>query len=379
MIYLDNAATSWPKPDTVAQALKSSLTEYGANPGRGGYEMAQKTATAVFQTREKAAEMFAAGSPDNVMFTKNCTEALNAAIKCYLPKGGHVIISDREHNSVTRTLEKLQSEGRLTYSAAKIGQDSENAAKHFASALKAHPRTKMLLSTHRSNVDGTTLPIKEIGETAEKHGVIFCVDGAQTAGSEKIDMTSQKISLLALPGHKGLYGPPGTGMLLQRGVSPTGSLLQGGTGSMSTALQMPDFTPDALEAGTLNTAGIIALGEGMRFVTKLGEEKIGAYEKKLAQNLKTRLKDIQKIKLYSPSANGNIVLFNIEGVSSEHLAGLLSRAGICVRGGLHCAPPAHKLLNTLTTGAVRASLGVFNNPYQIAKTAHVLERIAKQS
>lgn len=374
MIYLDNAATSWPKPYPVAAAMRRALAELGANPGRGGYRMSQATAEAVCAVRSSAAALLGLEEPERVVFTANCTAALNTAINCFVPEGSHIVISDREHNSVVRPLHSRQAAGRGDYSVAQIGSEVKNAADAFAAALR--PDTSMIICTHRSNVEGKTLPIAEIGRLAAAKGLLLCVDAAQSAGSVPIDMRAMGINLLALPGHKGLCGPTGTGMLLARGCEPLTTLIQGGTGSMSAGSDMPAFLPDALEAGTLNTVGIIGLGAGIDYVAGLGVKSVGEHESKLREELLHRLERINGVKVCGGEESGNILLFNIEGVNGEQAAALAAGQDICLRAGLHCAPSAHKLLGTLATGAVRASFGIFNDFSQVHRCADAIAKIA---
>ncbi len=375
MIYLDNAATTYPKPYGVVNAVRESFLQYGANPGRGGYQMSLDTAEKIFNVRQAMAKMFHCGAPERVVFTQNCTHAINLALKCFVPKGAHIVVSDREHNSVMRPLDAMAEEGLLTYGVAAIGRDITNAAAYFA--RKITQNTAALLCVHTSNVDGQVMPIAQLGRLAAKFGLLFIVDAAQAAGSATVDMAADGIGLLCVPGHKGLYGPTGSGALLIHDCKPLRTLIEGGTGSDSMLKKQPLLLPEALESGTLPVSAITGLGEGIRFVNELGADNIGEHERRLRAMLAEKTEGIPGLNSYEPTAPSGIFLFNFEGMCCEQTAAELEKEGIAVRAGLHCAPSAHEVLGTLPDGAVRISFSVFNDCEQVNRTASALMKISK--
>lgn len=375
MIYLDNAATTYPKPYGVVNAVRESFLQYGANPGRGGYQMSLDTAEKIFKVRQAMAKMFHCGAPERVVFTQNCTHAINLALKCFVPKGAHIVVSDREHNSVMRPLDAMAEEGLLTYGVAAIGRDITNAAAYFA--RKITQNTAALLCVHTSNVDGQVMPIAQLGRLAAKFGLLFIVDAAQAAGSATVDMAADGIGLLCVPGHKGLYGPTGSGALLIHDCKPLRTLIEGGTGSDSMLKKQPLLLPEALESGTLPVSAITGLGEGIRFVNELGADNIGEHERRLRAMLAEKTEGIPGLNSYEPTAPSGIFLFNFEGMCCEQTAAELEKEGIAVRAGLHCAPSAHEVLGTLPDGAVRISFSVFNDCEQVNRTASALMKISK--
>jgi len=375
MIYLDNAATTYPKPYCVVNAVREAFLQYGANPGRGGYQMSLDTAEKIYRVRESLSRMFHSGAPERVVFTQNCTHAINLALKCFLPKGAHIVVSDREHNAVMRPLEAMSADGMISYSVAEIGRDVANTAAYFA--RKITQNTAALLCVHTSNVDGQVMPVAELGRLAAKFGMLFIVDAAQAAGSAVIDMAADGIDLLCIPGHKGLYGPSGSGALLIRDRTPLRTLIEGGTGSESMLKKQPLTLPEALESGTQPVNAIIGLGEGLRFVSELGAGNIGEHERQLRETLVEKSEGLPGIKIYEPTRTSGIFLFNFEGMCCERTAAELEKEGIAVRAGLHCAPSAHEVLGTLPDGAVRISFGVFNDREQVDRTASALWKISK--
>ncbi len=374
MIYLDNAATGWPKPYGVVHAVREGLTDLAANPGRGGYEMSMRTSERLYETRQTAAKLFGAPGPERVIFTSGCTQSLNLAFKCFLPEGAHVVVSDREHNAVMRPLTALAKAGKIRFDVAQIGGDTEHAAAHFARRIRQE--TRMLVCTQVSNVDGARMPIGEIGRLAARFGLLFCVDAAQSAGCIPIDMERDCIDLLCVPGHKGLCGPMGTGLLVIGQPEPLTTLIEGGTGSRSDSFEQPEELPDRLESGTPNVAGILGLNEGMKFIESLGPESIFLHERQLRRELKEALSDCgERLRLYEPAEPTNILLFSVRETDSEQAAARLAERGICVRAGLHCAPAAHRVIGTPPDGAVRVSLGVYNDSEQIARCAEAIRAL----
>lgn len=361
MIYFDNGATTYPKPINVLQSTCNALRYDSFNSGRGGYAKSLAAAGKIYSVREKIAKMFGFEA-ENVAFTKNCTEALNIAIKGVLQKGDHVIISSLEHNSVSRVVNKMQNDGIIEYDIADFSFDDEQTVKNFESLIK--PNTKAVVCMHSSNVFGVVFPIKQIGEMCKRHNIIFIVDGAQGAGAVDINAGRDNIDILCAPGHKSLYGPMGTGFIAVKQGIKLNTIAEGGTGSGSLELVQPDFMPDRLESGTLNNSGIIGLGKGIDFINSVGIENIYEHEFKLSRELYRQMSAIKSVKLYTPAPvyakSMPIISFNYGDYSSEKVAALLAEKNVCVRAGYHCSPLAHKHFGTLNTGTVRISLGYFN-------------------
>lgn len=375
-IYFDNAATTWPKPHAVREAMRRAMTIYGANPGRSGYSMGMATSEAVYRCREAAAEFFHMNNPANVVFVQNCTLALNIVLKGVLRHGGRVIVSDLEHNAVMRPLHAI-SPFMPVYDSAKVTPgDTQATVEAFRRCIK--PGTRAICCLHASNVFGVRLPIRELGELAHQHGLLFIVDGAQTAGVLPIDMQRDNIDFLCVPGHKSLYGPMGIGMLLCNTDVLLPSLYEGGTGSRSAELDQPDELPDRLESGTPNVVGICGLNAGMNFVKEKGIEEIAGEENERMARVYRYLEGHRGIELYTPSPDlsyaAPIVAMNITGRISEDTAQALSRSGIAVRAGLHCAPSAHRRFNTINTGVVRLSPSVFTTEQDVDRFCRAIRR-----
>lgn len=376
VIYLDNAASSFPKPLEVAKAMTRAINVFGANPGRSGHFLSMYAAEEVYLCRQLMGELFNA-QPENVVFTPNATFAINLVLKGILSAGSHAIISDLEHNAVTRPLKALDSLG-ITYSEAKVDFDNdENTVKAFENLIL--PNTKMLACTHASNVCGKILPIKKLGELAKKRGLLFLVDGAQTGGSIQIDVKENHIDYLCLAGHKGLYGPQGTGVLLLNNPLKLDTLVEGGTGVNSEELIQPLETPERYESGTINTPGIVGLKEGLKFIKKVGTENIKKYENTLLLYAYESLFDMKGVKLYTkPDESYAAVLpMNVDGFHSNELAAFLDENLIMTRSGYHCAPTAHRRIGTIGQGAVRLSFGLFNTKGHIDQLAFLIKKFTK--
>ncbi len=356
MIYLDNAATSYPKPQSVINAVKNSMVLYGANPGRSGHSMSVKTAETVFETREILNDLFGGFGSENVSFTVNCTHALNTAIKGVLRKGDHVIISSFEHNSVVRPIHVLKEEGTITYSVFDVSEDEEETLENFKNAFQRN--TRLCVVTAVSNVFGNILPLKKLARIAHFMGAYFFVDGAQGAGVIPINMEEDGIDCLCIPGHKGLLGPMGVGALLHNNIDIK-PLTQGGTGSSSFKLLQPSDFPERLESGTLNVPCICGLKEGVKVVKRLGVDNIRKKENDISRAIYDGLKSIKGVELYRESFDENkyapVISFNINGFHSEAVSALLDKGFVAVRGGYHCSPLAHNFMNTKDTGTVRIS------------------------
>ncbi|MBQ8182591.1 MAG: aminotransferase class V-fold PLP-dependent enzyme [Clostridia bacterium] len=377
MIYLDNAATSYPKPVSVINAVKDAMTMYGANPGRSGHTFSVKTAQSVYETRAILDEFFDGYGAENVAFTSNCTSALNTAIKGVLSQGDHVVISSLEHNSVVRPVHFLKEKGIINYSVFDVAETDEETLENFRKVLESN--TKLCVVTAVSNVFGRILPLRQMSQIAHDAGVLFFVDGAQGAGVIPISMRDMKLDCLCVPGHKGLLGPMGTGALLHNGLDIT-PLTEGGTGSRSFELLQPDEYPDRLESGTLNVPGICGLKQGIRVVNLLGVENIRKAENGICNEIYYGLKSINGVKLYESNRDENlyapVLSFNIDGLHSERVASLLDKKGVAVRGGYHCAPLAHISMGTRNTGTVRISPSFKTSKKDINILLNLVRKIA---
>lgn len=365
MIYFDNAATTFPKPPKVIEAVLKALTEVGANPGRGSYKTAREASEIVFRTRLIAAEFFGA-EPENVVFTKNCTEALNIAIKgtimgLYKGEKLHVITSQMEHNSVLRPLETLKRRGIIEYSIMKFSYSPDITVENFRSLIKRN--TALVVLTNASNVFGGVLPIREIGDLTRKKGITFIVDCAQTAGSIETTLEKLNADIICTAGHKGLYGPMGTGLMITKGQKME-TLYEGGTGSASSILTQPDFYPDRFEAGTIALPSIAGLYEGIKYASR---DMLAEYEREMeiTRFIYEALREDNRIELYSPYpenySNMPIISFNVKGRDSSYVGEMLSMDSIAVRTGFHCAYLSHKAHRTASKGTVRISLSKQNN------------------
>ena len=360
LLYLDHAATSWPKPPEVAKAMMDALNLSGANAGRGNHALAIGAGRVLVRARMELAGLFAINNAQDIAFTHNTTVALNMAIKGSLERGDHVISTMTEHNSVRRPLEYLRRTMGISVDYIQVNGEGQLNLKQLQQAFK--PNTKMVICSHSSNLLGSILPVGEIGGIAKTNGAIFLVDAAQSAGSLDIDVGAMNIDLLAFPGHKGLLGPQGTGGLYISPKLDLEPLILGGTGSQSENSEQPTVRPDRYEAGTQNTVGIAGLMAGVQKVKSIGVGQIHEREFALTQLLMEGLVDIPGIRLLGPSlgsARTGIVSFVIEGQESAQIAHRLDRDyQIAVRAGLHCTPLAHQVVETLESGAVRASVGV---------------------
>lgn len=373
MIYLDNAATTGKKPQSVISAVSRALTEQSANPGRGGHRAAMRAAETIYGARQKIARMFGASGEDRVIFTASCTAALNTVIKGVLKKGDGLIISSMEHNSVVRPAETMRRMGVEVSVAEVIFSDPEATLRSFARAIR--PNTRMILCTHASNVTGEVMPIAALGALCKERGILFAVDAAQTAGVLPIDMGQMQIDYLCIAPHKGLYAPMGLGILIAEAPIEQ-PLIEGGTGVQSALPRQPEEYPERLESGTLNLPGIVGLSAGLDFVAQKGITAIYKAELGLIQRLYRGLRNIPGVTVYTPEPEPGafvpVLSMNMRGLNSSEVAARLDQAGIAVRAGLHCAPFAHKRLGTIESGTVRISPSVFNSGRDIAQ---LLERL----
>ena len=360
-VYFDNAATSYPKPPSVCDAINYTLQHVGANPGRGENALTRSANKIIFEARETIAEFFNIPNSRNIVFTSNGTEALNLALKGFLKPGDHVITSGMEHNSVIRPLNSLKNNG-VNVTIVQCDKQGKLNPDDVFKEIKEN--TRLIVITHASNVTGTILPVEEIGEIAKKKGIPLLVDAAQTAGTIPIDIVRNNISLLACPGHKSLLGPQGTGFLYISEELNLKPLIEGGTGSNSELCEQPDFLPDRFQSGTLNSPGIAGLKAGIEFINKKSVQTIKEHEDKLSKAFINKLKEINPVCIYGPLSTKektSVVSFNINGKDSAEIATALDeKYQIMVRVGLHCSPYAHKTIGTFPDGTIRASFSIFN-------------------
>ncbi len=377
MIYLDNAATSWPKPETVYLAMDAFIRELGANPGRAGFRMAVEAAAVVEETRALLKDFFQAGPKGEIIFTLNCTDSLNMALKGILRPGDHVITSSLEHNSVSRPLNKLKEQG-VEYSRA--ASDPQGFIRPESVEEEINDRTRMIVLTHASNVLGNIEPVKEIGAIARTRGILFLLDASQTAGAIPISLGDLNVDLLACPGHKSLLGPPGTGLLVLNEGLDIDSFREGGTGSFSEEPVQPLSYPDRLEAGTPNTVGIAGLKAGIEFINNTGLRAIRRHEVRLLNLLQEGIGAIPGAVIYGPAEakeRTGLLSFNLEGWDPRELAAVLETGfDICCRAGLHCAPWAHRSIGTYPEGCLRLSISYFTTPADIEKVVEAVSAAA---
>lgn len=380
-IYLDNASTTFPKPDVVSDSVYRYMTELGANINRGCYNNAYSVEEAVYETRELLADMFGAPDCKNVVFTKNITESLNIIIKGYLKPGDHVLVSSMEHNAIMRPLVQLEKSG-VSFTRIPCKENGELCLDTLPSLLEAN--TKAIIMTHASNVCGTVMPLKEVGKFCKANSLRFIVDTAQTAGVLPVNMIDDNISALAFTGHKGLLGPQGIGgfILSEDMISELDPLISGGTGSISHTEEIPDFMPDKFEAGTLNLPGIIGLQASLNWIKGKTSQALLSHELFLTELLLKELIPLEEsgfIKIIGKKDTVNrtgIVSIRSQKVDQSELAYILdTNYNIMTRVGLHCAPNAHKILGTYPEGTVRISFGFNNNEADVRALVKALEEI----
>jgi cysteine desulfurase family protein len=379
MIYLDNAATTYPKPKTVYKSVMDAMTRYGANPGRGSHAMAIEGARVIYETRELLAELFNLDDPMRVILTFNATDGLNMAIKGILKPGDHVVTTAMEHNSVLRPIKELENIG-VENTIVSCSPEGKINVEDIEAAMKSN--TRMVVTTHVSNLTGTIYPIEKIGELCKRKNILYLVDGSQSAGVLEIDMVKQHIDFLAVPGHKGLLGPQGTGALLINNDAEIKELKEGGTGSESSNPHQPDFYPDKLEAGTHNLPGIAGLNAGLKYILNKGTKSILSHEKNILEIFINEMSKNPKIIIYGPkdiSDRSGVVPINIEGMDSSEVAYILdTEYNIAVRPGLHCAPLAHKAIGTENIGAVRFGVGPFTKRTDVIAAVKALNEISER-
>lgn len=384
MVYLDNAATSFPKPPEVAEAVKEAILHYGANPGRSGHDLSMAVAERIYDCRKNLADFFHISGPEQIVFTLNCTQAVNLVLKGLLRQGDHVICSSYEHNAVARPLYRLSADGCISYDVAPVWEgDPIRTVREFACRIRSN--TRMIICTMASNVFGILPPIPRLAALAHQHHLLFAVDAAQGAGHIPVDMKSMGIDYLFVAGHKGLYGPTGVGILAIGENTPPVPLplWEGGTGSLSSQLEQPDFLPDRLESGTVNTVGILGLDAGLGFINRIGCEKIWRKEISHTAYVYDQLSCLNRVYLYTRRPrygfSAPVLSFNLEGLGSEEVTQMLNEAGFALRGGLHCAPLAHSCKGTKKSGTIRFSPSWFNSEEDIASFCRTVRRIALDS
>ncbi len=377
MIYLDNAATSFPKPESVYQALDRFARQDLANPGRAGHKMALAAERALDDCRHLLNQLFHGKEPERFVFTLNCTDALNMAFKGVLREGDHVITTDLEHNSVSRPLRAMELAGRIQLTRLKA--DGGGTIDPDAVKAALMPRTRLIALTHASNVVGTIQPIREVGQIAREHDVLFLVDAAQTAGAVPIDVLEVCIVLLAIAGHKSLLGPTGTGALYVGPRTKVGAWREGGTGGDSASETQPRELPYFLEGGTPNVLGVAGLAAGIKYVVEHGIERIREHEVMLVERLWRRLEAMPGFEVFGhrdASRRVGTLSFRCEMLAAPELGGILDQAfDVAVRPGLHCAPYIHRSLGTFPEGTVRVSPGPFNTEADIGILADALAEI----
>lgn len=364
-IYLDHAATSWPKPPAVQRAVYQCLSTAGGNPGHGSHALSDAAAALVYDCRCALAKAFGAQGPERVIFTSNTTHAINLALHGTLRKGDHVLCSDMEHNAVYRPLCTLVERGLIEYDTfLSPATDPRIGTARIVTdaAAKKRPNTRLLVCSHMSNIVSSVMPLAALGAFCKRHGMLFCVDAAQSAGHLPIDMQRMQIDMLCLPGHKGLYGLQGCGVLILGKDVVLEPLLQGGNGVLSLSGQMPALPPERYEAGTLPTPSIASLMAGLGEVQARGISAIAAQDRHLYDRARAMLGRFEGIRVWAPHCRGPVLLFSHDRMPADALGMALDRHGICVRSGFHCAALGHRTLGTPDTGAVRISFGMDTTP-----------------
>ncbi|MBO5006903.1 MAG: aminotransferase class V-fold PLP-dependent enzyme [Clostridia bacterium] len=375
MIYFDNAATTFPKPPEVVRAMVNCLKNLGGNPGRGAHPLALAAAEAVYDARSEISSFFGGTKPENVVFTQNATQALNTAIFGAVKPGDHILISNLEHNSVYRPVSELYRRGIASYTVFDALGTSEQTLLNIEKAFRRN--TRIIITTHASNICPKVLPVKEISALCRARGLYHIIDASQSAGIYELDI-NDGASIICAPGHKGLYGPQGSGFCLfadDFDFSRFSPSVFGGNGLNSEKSEMGHTPPESFEAGTLAVPNIVGLCEGVRFVKRLGLSRIQKYEESICERILSRLRKDDRIKIYTPAeSTGATILLNVSGKSSAQIASSLSEKGICTRAGMHCSPLAHDSLGT-GGDALRLSFSVFNTEKEADEFYRILENI----
>ncbi len=383
MIYFDNAATSFPKPKSVIQAMTEFMNEIGANPGRSGHHLSVEAGRIVNNARENIAKLFNVKDPMRVVLGSNATDALNLGIRGILRKGDHVLTGSMEHNSVMRPLRELEQKG-VELTVVQCSKEGFLEPQDVSKAIKKN--TKLIVLNQASNVVGSLLPIREVGKIARENEILFLIDAAQTAGCVPIDIETDRIDLLAFTGHKSLLGPQGTGgLVIGDNVNPKEltPLKSGGTGSRSEFEYQPDFLPDKYESGTMNTVGVAGLAAGVQFVLDETVEKIRKKEKKLTKRFIEDASGISNLRLYGgcdEKRQTSTISFTMKNISQSE-AGLIldEEYGILCRVGLHCAPSAHKTIGMFPNGTIRFGMGYFNTQAEVDFALDALRKMVNRN
>lgn len=376
-IYLDNAATSYPKPEIVAKSMYDFMINNGTSSGRGSYQKAMQSDFLVYETRKLVGDLFKFKDYKKVIFTSNVTESLNLALRGILEENDHVITSSLEHNAVWRCLKTLEKERNITITKVKASKEGYTNPLDVEKEIKNN--TKLIVFNHASNVLGTIQPIDEIGKIAKNNNILFLVDAAQTAGVIEIDVNKSNIDLLAFTGHKSLLGPMGTGGLIVNCDYDIRPLKAGGTGGDSAYEYQPDYYPNKLETGTLNVSGIAGLKEAIKFINKETIQKIHEKESEIVNYAIYKLNNVKNIEIYGPKKSGDIVgviSFNLKNKRAEDVVNELDlKHNIMLRAGLHCAPNAHELIGTKEIGSIRIGIGYFNEKHEVDTLVYALNEI----
>lgn len=374
--YLDNAATSFPKPQSVIKEVQNCLSNYCGNAGRGSHKLSLFASNKIYECREKICNFINAPAPENIVFVPSCSYGLNLIIKGALNFGDHVLISDMEHNSVLRPIQKLRDEGKITFDVFDcLLKTDEQILNSIKSKLKQN--TKMIICNHQSNICSFVAPVNKIGELCKIYNILFALDVAQSIGHYNIDIQKMNINYLSAPAHKGLYGIQGIGFVGINSKNLLKTLIEGGNGIHSLETTMPDFLPERHEVGTLPLPSIVGLCEGAKEVKSRGIEGISAHECELFRILRDGFRNIKAVTVYAPDFEGSTLSFNINNLPAERVCALLDEQNICLRGGFHCSALAHTSLGTTETGTVRASLGIFNTNKDVDKLLLAVNNICK--
>lgn len=380
LIYLDNAATSFPKPEEVYRAVDSTLRHVTGSPGRGGHRGGIAAARLVLEAREAVCHLIGVADSSRLILTHSATESLNIAVNGLLKPGDHVVTSTMEHNSLARPLHLASRRGvNVTW----VSADRHGYVNPSDVSAAIRPNTRLVALTHCSNVTGTIQPVAEIGAIARSHGSLFLVDAAQSIGSIPVDVMTMQVDILAAPGHKGLMGPPGTGVLyVAEGVNLE-PLMVGGTGTASSSLEQPDGLPERYESGTMNAPALAGLAAGAAFVGAAGIDAISRHEASLVNRLMEGFKEIPRVKLCGPpigAERGSVLSFTVDGMDASQIGFILDHEyEISVRTGLHCAPEAHKTIGTFPDGTVRLSPGYFTTMKEIETCLEAVEQIVRRN
>ena len=376
LYYLDNAATSFPKPKSVIKEVQNCLSNYCGNAGRGSHKLSLFASNKIYECREEICNLINASSPENIIFVPSCSYGLNLIIKGVLDFGDHVLISDMEHNSVLRPIQKLTDEGKITFDVFDcLLKTDEQILNSIKSKLKQN--TKLIICNHQSNICSFVAPINKIGELCKKFDILFALDVAQSLGHYNIDIQNSNINYISAPAHKGLYGIQGVGFVAINSKNTLKTLVEGGNGIHSLETVMPDFIPERHEVGTLPLPSIVGLHEGAKEVRTRGIEEISYHECKLFRVLCDGLRNIKAVTVYAPDFEGSTLSFNINNLSAERVCALLDEQNICLRGGFHCSALGHASLGTKEIGTVRASFGIFNTKNDVDKLLLAVNNICK--